>query len=101
MKKLESRPTQEQKDRLDAWLTEIKRVCAAHRLLVDTEDGETLIIDMDADTVVGFGLTYLTRRRLTRDGEQEVITAYDCTGSILDGVWLVDTPDGPREQYTL
>jgi hypothetical protein len=94
---LEGRPTDEQKLRLENWLTELKIICRRYRILLDTDDDWVHIVDMDARTTIGIGLTCLSA---TRDG-RERITAYDCTGSILDGVWLVDTIDGPAEQRTV
>lgn len=91
---LEGKPTDEQKQRLEDWLTELKIICRRYRILLDTDDDWVHIVDMDAATTIGIGLTYLSA---TRDG-RERITHYDCTGSILDGVWLVDTPTGPAEQ---
>lgn len=94
---LESEPTDEQKHRLEDWLTELKIICRRHRILLDTEDDWVHLIDMDREKTIGIGLTYLSAER----GGRPQITAYDCTGSILDGVWLVESPEGLREQRAL
>lgn len=91
---LEGAPTDEQKHRLEDWLTELKIICRKYRILLDTADDWVHLVDMDRDTTIGIGVTYLTAERAGR----QRITAYDCTGSILDGVWLIDTPEGPQEQ---
>lgn len=90
---LESRPTDDQKHRLEDWLSELKAICRKYGLILDTEDGELRIIDVRRGTTIGIGLAWLA--------EGPKITAYDCAGSILDGVWLVDTDDGPVEQRAL
>ncbi len=91
---LETRPSDEQKHRLEDWLTELKIICARYRLALAAGEGESRIIDIDRDTTIALGLTYL----LTHRRGQPVISAYDCTDSILDGVWLIDTTAGTTEQ---
>lgn len=88
---LEGEPCDEQKSRLEDWLTELKIICRRYQLMLDTDDGETRILDLTRGTTIGFGITYL----LEDSGQ---ITGFDCAGSILDGVWLIDTVAGPREQ---
>ncbi len=93
---LETDPSDAQKLRLQDWLTELKIICARYRVVLDTDDdGETRVIDIERGTTIGIGVSYLIDQR--PDGRR-VISAYDCTGSILDGVWLIDTPAGPIEQ---
>jgi hypothetical protein len=94
---LENAPSDDQKRRLSDWLTELKIICARYRLALDTEDGETRVIDVTRGTTIGIGVSFLIEEKKGR----RVITAYDCTGSILDGVWLIDTPTGTVEQRTL
>lgn len=97
---LEGHPTDAQKSRLEDWLTELKIICARYRLILDTDDeegGETRVIDVERGTTIGIGVHYLIG---TKNGRR-VITAYDCNGSILDGVWLVDTDTGMREQRSV
>lgn len=91
---LENEPSDDQKLRLRDWLTELKIICARYRVVLDTEDYETRVIDIDRDTTIGIGVTYLTERKNGRN----VITAYDCTGSILDGVWLISSDGHTQEQ---
>lgn len=92
--RLEGLPSDTQKRRLEDWLTELKIICRRYRILLEAEDGEVRLIDLDRRTTIGLGLTYQTAERAGR----EWITACDATGSILDGVWLIDTPNGPEEQ---
>lgn len=94
--RLEGAPTDEQKERLDNWLSELKIICRQYGLLLDTDDGDTRIVDLYAHTIIGVGLTYLTT-----GNSHDTITAYDCSGSILDGSWLIDTRAGPIEQRLL
>jgi hypothetical protein len=91
---LETAPTDEQKHRLTDWLDELKIICARYRLVLDTEDTETRLIDIDRGTTIGVGVSYLIEHIKGRD----LITSYDCTGSILDGVWLVETNGAVAEQ---
>lgn len=91
---IEGSPTTDQKDRLEDWLSQIKIVCRTYGILLDTDDGETRLIDLETGKIIGMGLTYLMvqRRGHTR------ISAYDVTDSILDGTWPVDTPAGTADQ---
>jgi hypothetical protein len=88
---LEGHPTPAQRRRLGRWLADLRVVCDNHHLILDTDGSEFRIIDLERDTVIGVGLAYLL-------DERGHITALDCDGSVLDGVWLVDTPEGLREQ---
>lgn len=97
MTHVEGNPTDEQKHRLEDWLTELMIICRKHRIvLMDTgPDCEGVqLVDIDARSVIGIGLTHLSRER----GGRVRLTGYDCTDSILDGTWPVDTPDGPADQ---
>ncbi len=94
---LEGRPSDEQKHRLEDWLTELKIICRRYRILLDTDSGETALIDLERMHTIGIGVTSLIE---DVPGSNR-ITSYDCTGSILDGVWLVDTPAGHQEQRTV
>ncbi len=94
---MEGNPTEAQKSRLQDFLVELMLLCRQYNLLLDTYDADTRVIDLGTNTIVGIGLDYIV---LEVDGEQ-IITNYECDGSILDGVWLVDTDSGPREQREL
>lgn len=94
---LESAPTDDQKHRLQDWLTELNIICRRYRLVLDTDDGETRLIDIDTATTIGIGVSY----QLDERNGRTVVASYDCTGSILDGVWLIDSPEGVREQRDL
>lgn len=92
--RLEGVPTDDQKHRLEDWLAELKIICRRHRILLDTDGPDSRLIDLDRQSVIGIGVTYLTTERAGR----RRITGYDVTDSILDGVWPVDTDDGVQQQ---
>lgn len=92
--RLEGEPTDEQKHRLEDWLSELKIICRRYRILLDTEDTDTRLIDLERQTVIGIGVTYLTADR----GGRRRITGYDVSDSILDGVWPIDTDEGVEQQ---
>jgi hypothetical protein len=91
--KLEGTPTDDQKERLEDWLQEMKLICRKYSLALTSEDEEVVVLDLASGNVVGIGIVPLT------SGDPPYITAFDCAGSILDGVWQVDTPEGPRDQH--
>jgi hypothetical protein len=92
---LESAPTDLQKNRLERWLGDLQRNCNRNRIALESgEDGDIHVVDLERGTVIGVGMDVLLR---TVEGQVR-ISALDCEGSILDGVWLIDTPEGPREQ---
>ncbi len=90
----ENAPASDQKERLEDFLAELKILCRKYALLVETTQGETQIVDLVSETVIGIGLFWLLDQQ---DGTR--IRSLECMGSILDGVWLVNGPDGYREQY--
>jgi hypothetical protein len=91
MSPLEGQPTPEQKQRLLAFLAALKQISNELRIVPGSEDsGDVVLYDLERHTVIGIGLAPLL------EGEQ--VSAVDCAGSILDGVWLIDTADGPQEQ---
>lgn len=94
---IEGAPCDEQKMRLEDWLTQLTIICRAYGILLDTEDGETRIVDLHTQRIIGMGLTYHQVLRADR----EYISHYLATDSILDGVWPVDTPDGVTDQRNL
>ncbi len=89
--RLEGDPQDEQKARLEAWLKELTLISRKYRILIETLDGEVCIEDLDRQSVIGLDLSLL----LDNNGN---VQCYDVESSILDGVWLVDTPQGPQEQ---
>lgn len=91
---VEGNPDSDQKNRLEDFLSELKIVCRTYGILLDTEDGDTRLVDMTTGRIIGMGLTYLVAQR----GGRTRITAYDVTDSILDGTWPVDTPQGSVDQ---
>lgn len=91
---LEGHPSDDQKERLEDWLSELMLICRRYGLVLDTDDADTRVVDVWSNTVIGVGLQYI----VADDRDQPKIHSYDCAGSILDGAWLVDTPEGPQEQ---
>jgi len=96
--RLEGAPTQEQRDRLEDVLYERTGLSRRYGLLIDTyvDDGVPVVVDLQTDTVVGLDLRYFVDPK-----DQSVVTTYTCEDSILDGVWVVDSPHGPVEQGEL
>jgi hypothetical protein len=90
----EGAPSDDQKNRLENWLTELFIIARSYGLILDVDDdGELRLVDLHTNTVIGYGLKYLTATN-----DPSVITAYDVQNSILDGAWPIDTPTGPQEQ---
>lgn len=90
-RRLETDPDDDQKERLEAWLTELTLISRRYRILIESSDGEVWIHDLDRQSVIGLDLTLLL-------DATDRVKCYDVENSILDGVWLVDTPQGPQEQ---
>lgn len=84
---LEVRPSEAQQVRLDAFLHELARACRRQAIRVVERGGELHIIDVLSGHLIGVGLE-------TYEGENGLITSIQCDGSILDGVWLIETDDG-------
>jgi hypothetical protein len=95
MKQLESKPSSGQRFRLSQWLERVQDACQEFGIFLETEDGELTINDGLHGTVIGVGLVMLTD---DNPPAPPTVTALDCSGSILDGAWLVDSPEGLREQ---
>lgn len=92
---LESRPSPEQRQRLEDWLTELLMISRRYRIVLFQDTGRDLqFIDTDRDTLIGLDLELIR----TVDGR---ISEYLPADSILDGVWFVDSDAGPVEQRTL
>lgn len=84
---LEDNPTEHQKTRLKNWLRDLKTICQQYDLIIaaDYTRGELRIVDGIADTTIGIGLAY----QFEEGWPGPDVSALDCEGSILDGVWLV------------
>lgn len=91
---VEVAPTQEQRKRLDDWLSELAIISRKYELLIDTSCGDTMIMDLRTSTIVGVDLAYV----LNSKGR---ITGYELTDSILDGVWMVRRGEGMVETRTV
>lgn len=91
---LEGTPVDDQKERLEDFFTELMLLTRKYQILLSDEHETVQIIDMPSGNLVGVGITYWT----AVDDDRKVIE-YTPADSILDGVWLVDTVDGPQEQH--
>lgn len=91
---LEGQPDDDQKDRLEGFLTELMLITRKYRIgLID--DAETLEMrDLRNGNLIGLGLVEFTDRIDPRK-----VLRYLPADSILDGVWNIDTDDGPVEQH--
>lgn len=94
--RLERTPTPEQKRRLGFWLNDLLWISRTHGIYVVTQDGEVRVVDALSGHTIGLDLAYLLD-----GGQPPRLSSLDCDGSIMDGVWLVDTPQGPIEQRLL
>lgn len=92
---LEGAPTYEQHARLSDFLTELMAISRRYGMVINAyhEDGAPSVVDVTRGTTVGMHLNYFL------DAHGDGIAGYDFNvASILDGVWQVDTPQGPRDQ---
>lgn len=88
--KLEDAPLDDQMERLEDLLTELKILTSRYKIaLINTPDG-LMFLDLATQHVIGIDLVAYTRAV----GEAQLIDRYDCAHSILDGVWLVLGEDG-------
>lgn len=96
--RLEDAPVDDQMDRLEDLLTELKILTSRYKIaLINTPDG-LMFLDLVTQRVIGIDLVAHTKAA----GDAQLIDRYDCQDSILDGVWLVRGPDGDLvEQRTL
>lgn len=90
---LEGAPTDDQKDRLENFLSELMFSVRRWGICFLDPDEVLQFVDMSTGNTVGIGLTMFTA-----PGDDTRITGYLPADSILDGAWLVDGPDGPVEQ---
>lgn len=88
--RVESTPTDDQKERLEDFLTELGLITRKYRIYLRSTSESLLIVDAERDTVLGVDLV------MWLNGGH--FHAYDIEDSILDGIWMIDTPDGPQEQ---
>jgi len=97
---MEGRPTREQMERLEDFLTELKLLSARYGLLIDTyveSEERPVVRDVHTGTTLGLQLSYFVK---PEDPEQ--VTGYDFMGgSILDGSWPVETENGIIEMRHL
>ena len=90
----ETNPTDDQKHRLRDWLIELAIISQKYGIHWSETDLGLIIRDQLTGTIIGSGLELFTA---IKDGVDRII-AIEISDSILDGVWLVDGPDGPVEQ---
>jgi hypothetical protein len=95
----ETNPNDAQKYRLMTFLLELKELCETRGLLLVPWGGDIGFYDLQAKTMVGVGLHYILD---DLDPSNATVHSLESLDSILDGVWLVDGPDGkPTPQYLL
>lgn len=91
---VEAAPEDDQKNRLEEFLAELMLMTRKYMILL-CDGHETLeFVDLRNGNLIGVGLVGFTDR-----SDPDRIMSYVPADSILDGVWLVDTADGPREQH--
>lgn len=92
---LESRPSAEQKQRLQDFLLEMLVLSRRYGMLVtqDPNTGNTVVVDTDNETVVGIDFFFATDAK-----NDHRVLMYTCESSILDGVWVVESDDGSWTQ---
>lgn len=89
----ETAPTLDQRRRLELWLQGLTSLCVQHQILIEQVDTDIRIIDRDRGTLIGLDL-------IVQIDEERGLLAIDPIDSILDGVWLVESANGPVEQRT-
>lgn len=94
---LEGRPTDEQKDRLENFLSELMLITRKYGMLL-VDDHETLQLHdlRNGNHLVGVGLVGFTSAQ-----DPNHVLMYVPADSILDGTWLIDTDKGPVEQHAV
>ncbi len=93
---LEGAPTDDQKERLEDYLTELTLLARKYRMMLLDPDHAVEIHDLDSGRVVGLGIAVFTQHTNPRK-----VGSYVPVDSILDGVWPVDTPYGIADQWTV
>lgn len=92
---LESRPSEDQRERLQDFLIEVMALSRKYGMVIATEleGSPPVVFDVHADTIVGIDFGYV----VDEDKNNKVV-AYQCADSILDGVWIVEQDDGSLVQ---
>lgn len=90
---LEGAPTDDQKERLEDFLTELTLLVRKYRIVLLDVDSGVEIHDLNSEHLIGLGLSCWTA-----PGDRRRVREYTPVDSILDGVWPVDTPTGHTEQ---
>lgn len=94
---VEGRPTDEQKERLQDFLTELKLLTRRYKILLVDQDESVQLLDLrGGGHLIGVGIV-----PFTVPGDDARIIDYEAADSILDGAWLVDTANGPAEQRSV
>lgn len=90
---LEGHPSDDQKERLEDFLTELMCITRKYGILLMDGEETVELLDLQSGTYLGIGLAFFTAPR-----DAARIVGYVPSDSILDGTWLVDGVDGPIEQ---
>lgn len=93
---LEGAPQDEQRERLEDFLSELMLLTRKYKILLSDGHETTQLIDMPTGNLIGLGLVFWTA-----PGDERRVISYTPADSILDGTWLVDTDDGPVEQQSV
>lgn len=91
---LEGNPDDDQKNRLEDFLTELMLLTRRYNVLLLDQEETVQILDLRRQcNLVGVGIV-----AFTEPGDDSKVVSYMAADSILDGAWLVDTDGGPVEQ---
>lgn len=90
---VESTPTDDQKERLENFLTELMLLSRKYRILLMDEAETVEILDVPSQHVIGVGLGWFID-----DGR---VKEYVPVDSILDGAWPMEVGDAVTEQRFL
>ena len=93
---LEGNPGDDQKERLEDFLSELNHITRKYGILLLDESELSYLFDVWANSIIGVGLAHFA----APDNPKRIV-GYVPADSILDGTWLVDGPDGPVEQHTV
>ena len=90
---VEGHPDDDQKNRLEDFLSELMLLVRRYRILPLDPDAELRLLDMVSGNLIGLGLVVFTA-----PGNDHLVTGLLPADSILDGDWLMDGPTGAVEQ---
>lgn len=83
--RLEGAPDDDQRRRLEDFLTELKLISRRYGILLHDVEESTRIVDISTGHTIGVGLAYFTA-----PGNDQRVIEYIPVDSILDGAWPLD-----------